>query len=29
MSYEFKKLSEVEALTEAPEGAKVLAEVGG
>ena len=29
MSYEFKKLSEVEALTEVPEGAKVLAEVGG
>lgn len=29
MSYEFKKLSEVEALTEVPEGATVLAEVGG
>ena len=29
MSYVFKKLSEVEALTEVPEGAKVLAEVGG
>ena len=29
MSYEFKKLSEVEALTEVPDGAKVLAEVGG
>lgn len=29
MSYVFKKLSEVEALTEVPDGAKVLAEVGG
>lgn len=29
MSYEFKKLSEVEALTEMPEGAKVLAESNG
>lgn len=29
MSYEFKKLSEVEALTEVPEGAKVLAEANG
>ena len=29
MSYVFKRLSEVEALTEVPEGAKVLAEVGG
>ena len=29
MSYEFKKLSEVEALTKVPDGAKVLAEVGG
>lgn len=29
MSYEFKKLSEVEALTEVPEGATVLAEVDG
>ena len=29
MSYEFKKLSEVEALTEVPEGAKVIAEVNG
>ena len=29
MSYEFKKLSEVEALTEVPEGAKVLAESNG
>lgn len=29
MSYEFKKLSEVEALTKVPEGATVLAEVGG
>ena len=29
MSYEFKKLSEVQALTEVPEGAKVLAEVNG
>lgn len=29
MSYEFKKLSEVEALAEVPEGATVLAEVGG
>ena len=29
MSYEFKKLSEVEALTEVPDSATVLAEVGG
>ena len=29
MSYEFKKLSEVEALTEVPDGAKVLAEANG
>lgn len=29
MSYEFKKLSEVQALTEVPEGAKVLAEANG
>ena len=29
MSYEFKKLSEVEALTEVPEGANMIAEVGG
>ena len=29
MSYEFKKLSEVAALTEVPEGAKVLAEANG
>lgn len=29
MSYEFKKLSEVEALTDVPEGAKVLAEANG
>lgn len=29
MSYEFKKLSEVEALPEVPEGAKVLAEANG
>ena len=29
MSYEFKRLSEVEALTEVPEGAKVLAEANG
>lgn len=29
MSYEFKKLSEVQALTEVPEGAKVLAEMNG
>ncbi len=29
MSYQFKKLSEVEALTEVPEGAKVLAEANG
>lgn len=29
MSYEFKKLSEVEALTEVPDGAKVIAEVNG
>lgn len=29
MSYEFKKLSEVAALTEVPEGAKVLAESNG
>lgn len=29
MSYGFKKLSEVEALTKVPDGAKVLAEVGG
>lgn len=29
MSYEFKKLSEVEAMTDVPEGAKVLAEVNG
>jgi hypothetical protein len=29
MSYEFQKLSEVEALTEVPEGASVLAEVNG
>lgn len=29
MSYVFKKLSEVEALTEVPEGAKVLAEANG
>lgn len=29
MSYVFKRLSEVEALTEVPEGAKVLAEANG
>lgn len=29
MSYEFKRLSEVEAMTEVPEGAKVLAEANG
>ena len=29
MSYEFKKLSEVAALTEVPDGAKVLAEANG
>lgn len=29
MSYQFKRLSEVEALTEVPEGAKVLAEANG
>lgn len=29
MSYEFKKLSEVQAMDEVPEGAKVLAEVNG
>lgn len=29
MAYEFQKLSEVEALTEVPEGASVLAEVNG
>ena len=29
MAYEFKKLSEVEALDAVPEGASVLAEVGG
>ena len=29
MSYEFKRLSQVEALTKVPDGAKVLAEVGG
>lgn len=29
MSYGFKKLSEVAAMNEVPEGAKVLAEVGG
>ena len=29
MSYEFKKLSEVEALTKVPDGAKVLAEANG
>ena len=29
MSYEFKRLSQVEALTEVPEGAKVLAESNG
>ena len=29
MSYEFKKLSEVQALTEVPEGANVLAEANG
>lgn len=29
MSYEFKRLSEVEALTEVPDGAKVIAEVNG
>ena len=29
MSYGFKRLSEVEALTEVPEGAKVLAEANG
>lgn len=29
MSYEFKKLSEVEAMTEVPAGAKVLAEANG
>ena len=29
MAYEFKKLSEVESLTEVPEGASVLAEVNG
>ena len=29
MSYEFKRLSQVEALTEVPEGAKVLAEANG
>lgn len=29
MSYEFKRLSEVVALTEVPEGAKVLAEANG
>lgn len=29
MSYEFKRLSEVEALDEVPDGATVLAEVGG
>ena len=29
MSYEFKRLSEVAALTEVPEGAKVLAEANG
>ena len=29
MSYEFKKLSEVESLPEVPEGAKVLAEANG
>ena len=29
MSYEFKKLSEVEALTDVPDGAKVLAEANG
>lgn len=29
MAYDFKKLADVEALTEVPEGATVLAEVGG
>ena len=29
MSYEFKKLSEVESLPEVPDGAKVLAEANG
>lgn len=29
MAYDFKKLAEVETLTEVPEGATVLAEVGG
>lgn len=29
MSYEFKKLSEVEAMTEVPEGANMIAEVNG
>lgn len=29
MSYEFKKLSEVEALTEVPDGANVIAEANG
>lgn len=29
MSYEFKKLSEVEALTEVPEGANMIAEANG
>ena len=29
MAYEFKKLSEVESLSEAPEGASLIAEIGG